>query len=270
MLAENDVPAGPVDIHVHILPGVDDGAPDLEAAIRMAEVAAQDGIAGLVATPHGTEWRRVGNREEFLARLDQVKAAVRAAGISVNIYPGQEAWLGPNLLDQLADGYAFTLNDSRYILVEVPFSHCPGETEELTFQLLAHGYVPIMAHPERNADLARDLDRVCRLIEMGMRFQITAGSLLGHFGPGPKAAAERYVRHRLAHFLASDAHQPTGHRVPQLSQARRLIGTLAGPDYADLLTVINPAAAVADAELVVPEPERPHQKTFWETIGWRR
>jgi len=270
MLAENDVPAGPIDIHVHILPGVDDGAPDLDAAVRMVEVAARDGIAGLVATPHGTEWRRVGNRDQFLARLARVKAAVAAAGISVKIYPGQEAWLGPNLLDQLGGGYAFTLNDSRYILVEVPFTHCPTETEDLTFRLLAHGYVPIMAHPERNAELARDLDRVCRLIELGMRFQITAGSLLGHFGPGPKAAAERYVRYRLAHFLASDAHHPNGPRAPQLSQARRLVETLAGRDYAELLTVRNPAAAVADAELVVPEPERPHQKNFWETVVWRR
>lgn len=270
MLAENEVPAGPVDIHVHIVPGVDDGAPDLETAVRMAETAARDGIVGLVATPHGTEWRRVGNRDEFLARLARVEQAVKAAGISVQIYPGQEAWLGPHLLDQLAEGYAFTLNDSRYILVEVPFGYCPAETEELTFRLVAHGYVPIMAHPERNADLARDLDRVCRLIELGMRFQVTAGSLLGHFGPGPKAAAEKYVRYRLAHFLASDAHHPSGPRAPGLAQARELVAVLADPQYADLLTVINPGAAVANQDLVVPKPERAHQKTFWETIGWRR
>ncbi len=270
MLAYTGERTGPVDIHVHILPAVDDGAPDLDAAVRMAETAAHDGIVGLVATPHGTEWRRVGNREQFLLRLREVRDAVQAAGITVDIYPGQEAWLGPNLLDQLADGYAFTLNNTRYILVEVPFSHCPAETEELAFQLLAHGYVPIMAHPERNADLARDLDRVCRLIGLGMRFQITAASLLGHFGPGPKAAAERYIRHRLAHFLASDAHHPTGPRAPQLSQARGVVESLAGPDYAELLTVVNPRAALADGELVVPDPERPHQKTFWETIGWRR
>ncbi len=270
MLAHSGEPIGPVDIHVHILPAVDDGAPDLDTAVRMAQAAAQDGIVGLVATPHGTEWRRVGNREQFLGRLGEVRDAVRAAGIPLEIYPGQEAWLGPNLLDQLAEGYAFTLNNSRYILVEVPFGHCPAETEELAFQLLAHGYVPIMAHPERNADLARDLDRAVRLIGLGMRFQITAASLLGHFGAGPKGAAERYVRHRLAHFLASDAHHPTGPRAPRLSQARRVVETLAGPEYAELLTVVNPRAALADGELVVPEPERPHQKTFWETIGWRR
>ncbi len=269
MLAESHGRTGPIDTHVHILPGVDDGAPDLAAAVRMARVAAADGIVGLVATPHGTEWRRVGNRHRLLARLAEVRDAVRAAGLDVEIFPGQEAWLGPNLLDQLAEGYAFTLNNSRYILVEVPFSHCPAETEELTFRLLAHGYVPVMAHPERNADLARDLDRVCRLIDAGMRFQVTAGSLLGHFGPGPKAAAEKYIRYRLAHFVASDAHQPTGLRVPRLSEARRAIEALAGGDYADLLTVINPAAALADRELTVPEPERPHQKTFWEAIRWR-
>ena len=244
-----------IDLHSHVLPGVDDGAVSLEESVEMARTAAADGTRWLAATPHVRQ--DYPTEAATMERLvDEVQAAVDAAGVAIRVLPGGE--LAIDALDALDDRALrrFGLGGNpRYLLVEFPYVGWPLGLDERLFSLRTKGFVPVVAHPERNRDVQDDPERLDTLVRAGCLVQVTAASLDGRLGRSSAACGRRLVELGLAHLLASDAHHPSVREVG-LRRAARAIGDV---ELARWLTVGVPRAIVEDRP-VPPRPETGHRR----------
>jgi len=245
-----------IDLHCHVLPGIDDGARSLEVAVAMCRLAAAEGCEALVATPHqrrGVWWNCDG------AALDGLREELQAAvGVRPRILPGGEIRIDSQLLAELArlpESGLQPLAGSRYLLLEFDGGGRPRQAIELVHELVIAGWRPVLAHPELIPWLADDTPLVERLVELGAATQVTAMSVTGDFGHRPEAAAHRLIEAGLAHFLASDAHD-LYRRPPGLRRARTEVAARWGEEVAQQLTDDNPRAVVADLPLAAA-----HQQT---------
>jgi len=232
-----------IDVHCHILPGIDDdGPPRLEDVLAMARIAVADGIEKIVATPHVKE--TIHPPERILALVTSFNAALVQNGIPLEIFAGAEvgAMLNTSLLR------AYTLNGTDYVLLEFPHSHLPQNAPEIVFNAVLDGLIPIVPHPERNPSVMRRPELVADLVEAGALVQVTAGSLVGGFGPEAKVCACYLLEKNLVHFLATDAHSPTW-RQPLLSQGVKAAGRIIGEAAARRLSIDNPALVLAGKSL---------------------
>jgi protein-tyrosine phosphatase len=241
--------AGAVDLHTHVIPALDDGPADLETAVALARAAAADGTGVLVATSHSDEvlQQRL-DRGAMEQRADEVRRAVAGAAIPLTILVGVEIKLEPDTVGRLRRGELYPLNDSRYVLVEPPFSALPPYVDHALLELQAAGYVPVIAHPERNARVQEEPRRLYDWVVRGAMVQISAASVTGGHGRGAARIARLAVAHRLAHVLASDAHDPL-RRPPRLRPARDVVAQWAGPDVAQALVDRHPRTIVEDGQL---------------------
>ncbi len=243
-----------IDIHAHLLPGIDDGPSTLEEAAAMGRAAAADGCTCVVATPHqrhGIWWN--GDQE----RLEQLRAAVAAeVGDALRIRLGAEVRIGEGLaeaLDAWPGGEVTSLAGSRYLLLEFSRVQPHPEPASLVHELVVADWRPILAHPEEIEWLADDLPGLERLVSLGAALQVTGASLTGVYGRRVGDRARRLLDRGLVHFLASDAHD-LRMRPPGLATAAREIARSWGEEVAELLTVTNPQAVLDDRPL--PKPER--------------
>lgn len=225
-----------IDLHCHILPGLDDGAQTMEDSLDMARTAAGDGIHTIAATPHADKWGANPDEEDLERQVAQLQEALDAKGVPIRVVPGLENHLTPDLVS----GKIVPLNHTRYFLVELPFEEFPHYVEQALFQLQLKGYTPILAHPERNAVLRSDPEALRGLVERGILAQLTAASLLGVFGKKTREASESYLRQGLVQVLATDSHSATGGRRPILSEALAVAARLIGPERAQALVTENP------------------------------
>lgn len=195
-----------IDIHCHILPGLDDGSKHMEESIQMARIAYKQGITKLIATPHHRTHRFDNEKQVVLEAVNNLNQRLADEEIPVMIYPGQEIRLHNEMVYTFNQDELLSLNNSHYILIELPTDTLPSYTEHLLYNLQSQGYVPVIAHPERYDYFVTDLNVLYDLIKHGALTQLTAGSLTGAFGKKTKKIAETMVKHRLVHLLASDAH----------------------------------------------------------------
>ncbi len=240
-----------IDVHIHYLPGVDDGAADLEESIEMCLLAAEDGCEALIATPHQRhpDWRNL-DRIGLEARLDQVRDAV---GERPELHLGAEIRVSDGLLDdisRLPGSELIPLAGSRYLLLELDSPVEPLRVEELIHELVIENWRPIVAHPEFITGLSDQPEQMARLARAGALFQITAMSLTGGFGARTRRSVKRMLRAGLVDFVASDAHRATW-RPPGLRQAFDEIVSLRDRETAERLTSGNPRAVLEDQPLVV-------------------
>jgi len=234
---------GIIDIHSHILPGLDDGPRTIDESLRMCEMYIEEGVAAVVATPHMCDRRFHVTPEHVRQAAETLSQACSRRGLELKILPGADVRLEPELLDAVDnDGVLFLGDTGKYLLLELPFQTAPP-IEDLVLQLRLRGITPILSHPERNMELWRKPHRLNELVEAGCLVQITAGSLFGDFGRASLQAAERFLGAALVDVVASDAHSPVARR-PELARAARLLTHLAGSDAAHKLLEANPAAIV--------------------------
>lgn len=219
-----------IDIHTHILPGVDDGAPDWEETLRLARAAVQDGITAVVATPHHANGRYHNIAEDIRQLAEQTNLRLNEEGIPLRILTGQEIRVHEALPEAWEQGELLTLSGSRYILIELPSGYIPSHTGELIHELAVLGLVPIIAHPERNGAIASDPRRLEALLEGGAIAQVTSHSLLGGFGRGVEKTAWTLCRSGLIHIVSSDAHHAE-RRGFKLSEAYAAVGKRLGGQY---------------------------------------
>ncbi|MQL52243.1 phosphotransferase [Desulfofundulus thermobenzoicus] len=221
-----------IDLHTHILPGMDDGAPEEGEALSMACLAVEDGISHLVATPHVVEGRFCPTRGGILQAVARLNELLVQYDLSLKVLPGAEYRLEPDLPDRLARGELLALNDGgRYLLVELPAAFVPPYTERVLYELQLRGITPIIAHPERNAAFCRRPALLQALVSRGVLAQVTAGSLTGMFGREAAGKAFYFLERGLAHFVASDAHSSTG-RPPVISPALKEVECRLGDEAA--------------------------------------
>ena len=195
-----------VDIHTHILPGLDDGAPDLEQALSMARAASAEGIRKIIATPHHANGVYNNPAESVREAVEKLNGELKREGIPVELFPGQEIRVHDDMLDAWARGELLTLADSQYILLEMPSSRIPSKMFEWVHELRLMGLHPIIAHPERNAEVVKNPGRLAELVEAGCYAQVTTHSLLGGFGKKIEEVAWSLCKQGLIHAVSSDAH----------------------------------------------------------------
>ena len=237
------------DIHNHILPGVDDGAATMAEALRMARMAVLEGTDLMAATPHRAAYSRRDAPPKWVREnVARLQAALNDAGIPLTIAPGTEIPLGPHVAEELADGKLMTLNDAgRWVLIEPPFERIPRDGLDNLLAIQEAGFGVVLAHPERNAVIQRDLTFVEACADMGIAFQITTGSLLGYFGPSARRAAESILAHAETWqiVLASDMHD-TSERPPNLMVAARdAAAVLVGAEKAQAMVDTTPRSFLA-------------------------
>lgn len=198
-----------IDIHCHILPGVDDGAQSLSDSIDMARKAVQQGIHKIVATPHHMNNSYENSKRSIIARVKELNEALREEKIGLEILPGQEVRVHGEMLEGYETGEILPVNHTPYILVEFPSNHVPRYTEKLFYDLQMKGLIPVIVHPERNQEIIERSDILYQLVKKGALTQITAASLCGDFGKKIRNFSLQLIEANLTHLIASDAHNIT-------------------------------------------------------------
>jgi protein-tyrosine phosphatase len=243
-----------IDLHCHLLPGIDDGAKDLDISLAMARIAASEGVTTIACTPHilpGVYNNRGPDIRQAVARLQK---SVSEEGIPIRLVTGADVHIALDLALQLGDGRALTLNDSRYFLLEPPHRRLPPRLEDLIFGLQAGGFAPILTHPERMFWIEDHYELIKRLVRNSVLMQITAGSLMGRFGRRPCYWAERMLDDGLCHLLATDAHN-TERRAPGMADACERVMQRLGRDEAMHLVLTRPRGILNDlAPADLPPP----------------
>jgi protein-tyrosine phosphatase len=206
-----------IDIHTHILPGIDDGAANAEDVADLALAACEDGITLLIATPHHANGTYLNPAAEILTLVEECNEQWQESGVPLRVYPGQEIRVHDDLLDAWHRGELLTLAGSRFILLEMPSSRIPKGMSELVHELVLLGLTPVIAHPERNAEVVKHPERLEELIEIGAYAQVTTHSLLGGFGRRIEQTSMELMRRGCIHLLSSDAHhvQRRGFRMSE-------------------------------------------------------
>jgi protein-tyrosine phosphatase len=234
-----------VDIHCHLLPGIDDGAVSWDESLVMARLAVADGIDTVVATPHqlGSYARNQG--QDIRAACRQFEQLLDRHGVPLRVLPGADVRIEPGLIRRIQAGEVLTLADRcRYVLLELPHElYFPFD--RLLGDLNAAGLTGILSHPERNRGILGQPHVVASLVEAGCLIQVTAGSLVGTFGLRARDFAERLVAEGLVHFVATDAHGATSRR-PLMRRTFERVAEIAGQRAAEDLCCRNPAQVVAD------------------------
>jgi protein-tyrosine phosphatase len=254
---------GFVDIHSHVLYGLDDGAKTREDSLALLAIARDSGTTDIVATPHANS--------QYAYRPDVVSAQIadlEAAG-GVRIYPGCDFHLQmDNIEDALAHPEKYTINHKGYLLVEFPDLTIFPDTAGLFERLLGAGMVPIVSHPERNPKLRNQVDDLARWVELGCYLQVTAGSFTGVFGRAAKASAFEITGRGLTHIVASDAHD-VRFRTPNLREAYAVLAERWREDWIRPLFVENPAAVVAGESIDFEFPVRARASRKWYEL-WKK
>jgi protein-tyrosine phosphatase len=243
-----------IDLHSHLLPGIDDGAPDLKHSLELARAAADQGTRVLAATPHLRGDFPEVHPDELARRCDAVRAAIRDAGIELEVVQGGEAgviWaVNASEEDLHAGSYGARGTD---LLVESPYRALDDNFEGMLFSLQDRGYRLLLAHPENNPTFQKTPKRLHALVARGVLLQVTARSLIRpDRRKGPRPLAESLVREGWAHVLASDAHSGRQLRPPALGAGVEAAAALAGEALARWMVEDAPAAILAGEPL--PEP----------------
>jgi len=247
-----------IDIHSHILHGLDDGAKDLSESLEMARMAVNDGVVAMVATPHMMPDGPMANRRDAaMERLAVLQEALSREEIPLRVLPGGEVYISPDIPAELARGSLLTCADrGTHVLVEFPAGEIPHYAEQVFFECQLRKIVPVIAHPERNVRELEDYERLVEWIRRGLLLQVNGRSLLGESGSGAQKAARTIIERRMAHFVASDAHSTT-RRPPGLSAARREVERLVGDAVAKILFEDNPRRLIEGGNIHVWEPAPP-------------
>lgn len=260
-----------IDLHCHMLPGIDDGPATLDVSLAMARCAVADGITVTACTPHIYPGLYENSKQSICAAIAEFRGHLADADIPLRLVEGADTHLAPDLVAQLKAGKVPTLNGSRYFLFEPPHHVAPPRIEDSVFALLVAGYVPVITHPERLTWLEGHYSAFQRMVESGAWIQLTAGSLTGRFGKRPQYWAERILDEGLCHIIATDSHH-IDRRPPLLAEAREAASKRLGRAEAENLVLTRPQGILDNSS---PEslPEQPAAGTGGkgrETPFWQR
>ena len=250
-----------IDLHNHLLPGIDDGARKLEDALSLLRLARGDGVATVVATPHMKPGVYDNSRETILKMVAMVREAQQAdEAAAVRLLPGAEVYYTADLVARARDGGLMTLGDGgRYLLLELPYHQVPIGVDDTIFHLRLAGITPLMAHPERVAYYLQDVERVVASVRLGALMQVTAGSISGRFGTAARDFALRMLERNLIHVIASDSHDAR-HRPPTLSEGLSAAAAVVGEEAARRMVLETPQAILDGRPVEAAEPLDPPRR----------
>jgi protein-tyrosine phosphatase len=258
-----------VDIHHHLLWGLDDGAKDFETSVAMAKASARDGVTAVVCTPHanGTyAFDPVVNK----AKAAELQAHLDAEGVALKVGLGCDFHLSyDNILEAKENPGKFSVNGLGYLMVEIPDYGVPRGLTETFYELQLAGLTPILTHPERNPTLQTDHARLGEWMRGGVLVQVTADSVLGRMGKTAQKMSHELLAKRWVHFVATDAHNVSS-RPPRLGEARDVVAKKFGEEYAESLVTANPRAVFEGKPFEPIEEPIDLYDVFKEKSWWRR
>jgi len=248
-----------IDIHSHILYGLDDGSQSPEETLAMARQAVEQGITGIVATPHHLDGTYVNPPDKVQQRIEDVKQLLYQHQIPLEVLAGMEIHVYGDVVDDLKNRNLITYNHlDRHILLELPHDHVPRYMEKLIFDIQCSGYVPIIPHPERNKEIRETPNQLYRLVKQGAMAQLTAASVVGKFGKKIQKCSFDLIEHHMIQFIATDAHN-VGNRGFTLKEAYEVVHTKFGQDYVALFQESAQKIIQGKDCLVIP-PEKVRKK----------
>ncbi|MEL3970771.1 CpsB/CapC family capsule biosynthesis tyrosine phosphatase [Rossellomorea oryzaecorticis] len=250
-----------IDIHSHILPGVDDGARTMNDSIDMAKQAVSEGIRTIIATPHHMNGKYDNLKSDILPLVSELNETLKQEAIDLQVLPGQECRIYGEILEDYQKGDILTLNkDSQYLFIEFPSNSVPRYAERLLYELQVEGLTPVIVHPERNAELIERPDKLYKFVKNGAVTQLTASSLVGYFGKNIQKFSQQMIEANLAHFIASDAHN-INNRTFKMEEAMNYIEKKYGID--SLYYFTENAEMLVDNKTIYKEvPEEIKKKKF--------
>jgi len=255
-----------VDIHSHILPGIDDGAISVDESIEMLRQSANSGVDTIVATPHLMPGRYIAKAKVIEELTSELQEQIFHHGIDIKVLPGRECHLSPEIFDSEKDLTKITVdNAGKYVLAEPPFLEFPDYVERMIFEFQVRGIIPVLAHIERYNEVIRNPGFIYKYIQKDCLTQVNVGSLVGKYGSDVQKTSHILLRHRMAHIVASDTHSP--HSMP-LGDGFRIVAEIVGSEEAMNLFDIRPRAVVEGKAVVIPQPlEYRRKRSIWNLWG---
>ncbi|WP_368297502.1 tyrosine-protein phosphatase [Cytobacillus firmus] len=248
-----------IDIHCHILPGMDDGAQTFADSLDMAKEAVREGISSIIATPHHNQSYH-NTKDEIILAVKDLNNSLKEASIPLEILPGQEVRIYGEIVEGLNNGEILSLSQSQYMFIEFPSNHVPRYADKILFDIQLQGLIPIIVHPERNKQLIEQPNLLYQFVEKGALTQVTASSLCGYFGKNIKKFSEQLIEFNLTHFIASDAHN-VKNRTFKMAEALDVVDSKYGPDMVYLFKE-NAELLVENSNIMKELPERIKRKKF--------
>lgn len=235
-----------IDIHSHALYECDDGSTSIEQSLEMIRTANDIGVTDIFFTPHYMEDGYKNDREVVYQKIDTLKQKLATENINVNLHCGEEVFIFPHV-DEEVDEKIICLNNSRYVLIELPLIENVNYLADVVYNLLSKGKVPIIAHPERYFIVEKDISFVENLIDKGALIQINANSLVGRYGKEAEKLAIKLLKRNMVHFVASDAHSVHGYKL--LSESMERLKELVSEDKFNEITRENQKKIILDQEI---------------------
>lgn len=239
---------GFVDIHSHILPGIDDGAGSMEQALEMLRIAQSEGITDIIATPHYKSGRYKADSREVSRLLEKLQRAAEEESIAVRLYPGTEIYYHSELEERLDSGNLHTMNYTDFVLVEFSPFEDYGYIRNAAEDILSMGFVPVMAHVERYQCLLKDEERVQELKDMGCCIQVNASGIVGDYGLAAKRFTRKLLKKQLVDYVGTDAHN-TDKRKPAMQKCADILYKKCSREYADAVLYENSRHDLLEEEL---------------------
>lgn len=231
-----------IDFHSHILPQIDDGSKSLEETIRMLEEAKDVGFEKIISTSHYMEKYYEVDEEKRLQLIKQINFQ------DIELYLGSEIYVTNEIVQLLKEKKASTINNSRYVLYELPMHSKNMNDKEIIYRLVENGYVPIIAHPERYSYVQDDIEYVEELAEMGALFQSNYGSIIGMYGEKAKKTVKKLLKQNLIHFFGSDVHRPE-QIYPKIPKILKKLSKIVSQEKLEELTTLNAQKVLDDEEI---------------------
>ncbi len=250
-----------IDIHSHILPGIDDGARTEKDSLLMARAAVKEGITTIVATPHHRNGKYDNERENILKWVETLATLFEKEGIPLTILPGQETRMNGDMIEELEKQIILPINHTKYVFVEFPSANVPRYASQILFDIQVAGYIPIIVHPERNQELMEHPSRLYEFVKRGALTQVTAASVVGKFGKNIQKFSHQLIESSLTHFIASDAHNTTS-RGFVMREAFEEIEKQHGSEYAYLF-LENAEFMIGNKNVNRMEPSNIKKKKFF-------
>ena len=235
-----------IDFHSHILPNIDDGSTSIGETINLVEEASKVGFTGIISTSHYIQGYYEFDCYERNQLLDIVQNKIQSDNLE--LYLGSEIYFSSEIIDLIKDKKASTINNTRYLLFELPMNTKPLFVKELVYELIQNGYRPIIAHPERYSYVQDEINYVRELANLGTLFQANYGSVLGMYGNDAKKTLKKLLKDDLISFLGSDVHR-TGQIYPKIPKALKKINKIVSTEKLEKLTTLNAQKVLNDEEI---------------------
>lgn len=242
-----------IDFHSHILPNIDDGSRSIEETFNLIKEAKNVGFDAIVSTSHYMENYYETNVPEREVWINAIYENLQVKNMDIRLYLGNEIYLSENIIKLLEEGKASTINDTSYVLFEMPLNAEPLNLYDIVYEMMQYKLVPILAHPERYSFVQKDPELIYDLIQKGVLMQANYGSIIGQYGEKAKIIVKKFFKNNMIHFLGTDVHRQNT-IYPRIPEALAQINELIGEEKLKELSTTNPSLALKNKRIDIVEP----------------